>query len=96
MGIIDTLKNKASNAKLKAQLLAAKKLMQKQGIPEAQQDMLFSAMEANPQLFEKIAKEIEQKKKEGKGEMAASMEVMRKYQGEIQKLFMNKTKKVKQ
>lgn len=43
-------------------------------------------MEKNPELFEKIQKEIKAKQKDGKGEMAATMEVMRKYQAELQKL----------
>ena len=58
------------------------------GVPQEQQDMIFSALEKNPQLFEKIAKETKQLQKKGKSEMLASMEVMRKYQGELQKLMM--------
>lgn len=57
------------------------------GVPEEQQEMILKLIEKNPDLFEKIGKEVKQKTKEGKSEMAATMEVMRKYQGEIQKLM---------
>jgi hypothetical protein len=89
--MLDGIKKKIADVKLKGQMAAARQLMKKQGVSEAQQDMIFAVMEKNPQLFEKIAKEIELKKKEGKGEMAASMEVMRKYQGELQKMFTKKS-----
>ena len=71
-----------------------KKFIQKQllkrqlgNVPEAQRDMLMGAMEKHPEFFEKIAKEIEQKKKEGKSEMTASLEVMRTHQGELRKML---------
>lgn len=56
------------------------------GVPEEQQEMIIKMIDKNPKLFEKIGNEVKQKTKEGKNEMAATMEVMRKYQGEIQKL----------
>ena len=61
---------------------------QMKGVPQAQQDMMMRAVEKDPEFFENIAKEIEQKVKEGKSKTAASMEVMRKHQGELQKLMM--------
>ncbi|MCU0660657.1 MAG: hypothetical protein MUD00_03560 [Candidatus Pacebacteria bacterium] len=64
-----------------------KKMLKAKGVPEAQIDMFVTLMEKNPELFKKIAAEIKQKTKEGKSEMAASMEVMRLYQGELQKLL---------
>ncbi|TRZ52717.1 hypothetical protein D4R99_02275 [bacterium] len=68
-----------------------KKLIQSKlkGVPQDQQDMIVALVTENPELFEKIGKEIQQKTKEGKGETAASMEVMRKYQGEIQKAMLS-------
>jgi hypothetical protein len=60
---------------------------QMKGVPQAQQDMMMSAVEKNPQFFENIAKEIEQKVKEGKTKTAASMEVMRKHQDELRRLM---------
>lgn len=72
-----------------------KKLIMKQavksqmkGVPQAQQDMMLAAVEKNPEFFENIAKEIDQKIKEGKSKTAASMEVMRKHQDELRKLMM--------
>lgn len=56
-------------------------------LPKDQQDMLAAAVEKNPKLFEKIAKEIEALKKQGKPEMYAALDVMKKYQKEMQELF---------
>ncbi len=69
-----------------------KKLIQSKlkGVPQEQQDQIIAMVTENPELFEKIGKEIQQKTKEGKSEMASAMEVMRKYQGEIQKVMMKK------
>jgi hypothetical protein len=67
-----------------------KKMMKSQlkGMPEEQQNMILKAVEENPEFFEKIAKEIKQKVKvEGRDQMAATMEVMRKYQGEMAKIM---------
>jgi len=61
---------------------------QMKGVPQVQQDMMLSAVEKDPQFFENIAKEIEQKIKEGKSKTAASMEVMRKHQDELRRLMM--------
>ena len=63
-----------------------KKMLKAKGVPEAQIDMFVTMMEKNPDLFKRIAAEIKQKVKEGKSETAASMEVMRLHQGELQKL----------
>jgi len=69
-----------------------KKLIQSKlkGIPEDQQEQIIALVMENPELFEKIGKEIQQKTKEGKSETVAAMEVMRKYQSDIQKLMMGK------
>lgn len=56
-------------------------------LPKDQQEMLAKAVEKNPELFSKIAKEIEVLKKQGKPEMYASLDVMKKYQKELQELF---------
>jgi hypothetical protein len=47
--------------------------------------MVMTLMEKNPQLMEKIAKEIKAEMKGGKDQTAAAMKVMPKYQVEIQK-----------
>ena len=53
-------------------------------LPKEQAEMLQRAVEKNPELFEKIAKEIDALKKAGKPEMYAALDVMKKYQKELQ------------
>jgi hypothetical protein len=60
---------------------------QMKGVPPEQQEKILNAMEKNPKFFEDIAKKIEQKQKEGKSQMAASMEVMRENQDELRRLM---------
>ena len=62
--------------------------LKKSGLPQDQQDKLMEAMMKNPQLFEKIAKEIKELEKQGKNQLFASMEVMKKYQNELRDLMM--------
>lgn len=57
------------------------------GVPEAEQDKMIELIEKNPELFQKIGMEVQQKMKEGKDQMAASMEVMQKYQEELKKIM---------
>ena len=63
-----------------------KKMLRTQGVPEAQIDMVINMMEKNPDLFKKIAEEIQVKIKGGMGQQEASMEIMQKYQDELKKL----------
>ena len=56
-------------------------------LPKDQQELLRVAVDKNPELFSKIAKEIDALKKQGKPEMYASLDVMKKYQKELQELF---------
>ncbi len=56
-------------------------------LPKEQADMLQAAVEKNPELFAKIAKEIDELKKSGKPEMYAALDVMKKYQKELQGMF---------
>lgn len=56
-------------------------------LPKDQAEMLQRAVEKDPELFGKIAKEIEALKKSGKPEMYASLDVMKKYQKQLQALF---------
>lgn len=64
--------------------------LKKTGLPQEQQDMIISAVLKNPQFFEKIAQEAKQLEKQGKSQQVAMMEVMRKHQGELQKIMMGK------
>lgn len=75
MGIKDFFVKKVLESKLK-------------NVPAAQKDMMMKLVQDNPALFEKIGAEIKQKTKEGKSETAAAMEVMRRYQGELQKAML--------
>ena len=52
----------------------------------AQIDMFIKMMEKNPELFKTIAKEVEERIKQGKDKQSASIEVMRKYEAELKKL----------
>lgn len=56
-------------------------------VPEAQREMMTALVTKNPELFKKIAEEIERRKKGGEGEMKASMEVMKKYRTELAALM---------
>ena len=56
-------------------------------VPEAQREMLTSAMERNPEFFKKIGDEVKALTKEGHTELTATMMVMRKHQSELQKLL---------
>lgn len=58
-------------------------------MPKDQAALLSAAVEKNPELFTKIAKEIEVLKKQGKPEEYAAFDVMKKYQKELQGLFTN-------
>lgn len=66
-----------------------KKVMQhkmKDASPQ-QQEQVMKIMEENPELFEQIQKEIKQEMKNGKDQMAASMQVMKRHQSELQKIM---------
>ena len=78
-----------------------KKTLQMKGVPKDQAEAMAKELSDNPQLaaslkalqsdpevkalFEKIQKEIEEKKKSGMQEMYAAVSVMEKYKSEIAK-----------
>ena len=66
-----------------------KKMLESQlkHMPEEQRKLFMRMFEENPDLFEKIAKEVKEKKKSGQDEMLAAASVMRKYQPEMQQLL---------
>ena len=66
-----------------------KKMLEKQmkDMPADQREQMIEVITKNPEFFQKIAKEIKQKQKEGRDQMAATMEVMRKHQSELQKIM---------
>lgn len=72
-----------------------KKLIQQQlkNAPPEQQELIMTLMEKNPELFEKIAMEMQTEIKSGKTQMAAAMKVMPKYQAELQAIMGDKMPK---
>lgn len=63
-----------------------KKMLRTQGVPEAQIDMVIAMMEKDPELFKKIAEEIQAKIKGGADQQVAAMEVFKKYEKDIKAL----------
>jgi len=65
--------------------LLLKKMMKSQlkNVPEDQQEKILKVVMENPDLFQKIALEIQAEMKAGKEQMTATMEVMRKYEKEL-------------
>lgn len=61
---------------------------QLKNLPEKEQKRIMTAVENNPDFFMKIAEEIKEKVNGGMGQTEASLSVMRKYQGELQKIMM--------
>ena len=58
------------------------------GVPQAEQDKIFDMIEKNPDLFQKIGAEVQEKmQKEGKDQMVAAMEVMQKHKDLLQGLM---------
>jgi len=65
-----------------------KQLVKKQlkNLPKEQQEMIIELVSNNPELFKKIGDEIQAKIKGGMDQQYATVEVMKKYQGELQKI----------
>jgi hypothetical protein len=76
----------------KAKSFFMKKLLERQikDAPADQKEMIMMLMEKDPELFQKIAKEMEVEIKSGKTQMAAAMKVMPKYQAQLQAIMGNK------
>jgi len=74
MGVKDFLMKQALKRQLK-------------DLPEAQREMIMKVVEENPDLFEKIGKEIKKETDAGKDQMIATMDVMKKHQKELQKVL---------
>ncbi len=59
---------------------------QMKGVPQAEQDKVFGMLQKNPELFQKIAVEVQEEMKKGKDQMSATMQVVKKYEDELKKL----------
>ena len=71
----------------KAKNFAVKKMVQSQlkDAPPEQQEMIMAMVEKEPELFQKISKEIKAEQDKGVSQMAAAMKVMPKYREQIQR-----------
>jgi hypothetical protein len=59
---------------------------QMKGVPQADQDKVYAMLEKNPELFQKIAAEVQAEMKKGKNQMAATMEVVKRHEAELKKI----------
>jgi hypothetical protein len=64
-----------------------KKMLKAKGIPEDQANMVITLVNKNPDLFKKIAEEVQAEIKQGGDQMAVTMKVMQRHQEEIQALM---------
>jgi len=74
----------------KLKSMAVRKLVQSQmkNVPVEQQQMIIEMLEKKPEMFEKIAKEMQEElKTNGNNQMAAAMKVLPKYQQEIMEVM---------
>lgn len=78
MSIFSNLKTGAIKMLLKSKL---KKL------PEKEREMFMAMIDKKPELFQDIAKEIDEKKKAGMGEMEATIKTMKNHQEELRALM---------
>lgn len=56
-------------------------------LPEKDQERMVKAITENPELFQKIGEEVQEKMKNGKDQMSATMEVMQKYQNDLKQIM---------
>ncbi len=75
------------------QIKSMKKFLMKQvmkhkmkDVPKDQQEQMLAMVEKDPELFQKIALEVQEEVKKGTDQMMATMKVAKKYQAELQKL----------
>ena len=63
---------------------------QMKGVSDAEIDKIVAIIDKNPQLFQKIAAEIQAKVKSGMDQQAASMDVMRAHEVELRRTLEQK------
>ncbi len=59
---------------------------QMKGVPQADQEKVFTMLQKDPKLFEKIALEVQEEVKKGKNQMTATLEVVKKYENDLKSL----------
>jgi hypothetical protein len=76
----------------KAKQFMTRKLMEHQlkSAPPEQRELILTLLEKDPELFEKIAKEMQEEMKKGGTQMSVAMKVLPKYQTELHSLMGNK------
>ena len=52
-------------------------------VPKDQQEKILKLVSENPELFQKIGSEVQEKMKQGKDQMTATIEVMKAHQDEL-------------
>jgi hypothetical protein len=60
---------------------------QMKGVPQAEQNKIFTMLEKDPALFQKIAEETQAEMKRGKSQQDAALFVAQKYEAELKKLM---------
>lgn len=60
---------------------------QMKDMPEAEQEKLITIVSQNPELFQKIALEVQAKMKNGGDQMTVMLEVLGKHKDELQKII---------
>lgn len=55
-------------------------------VPQAEQDKMLDMIEKNPDLFQKIALEVQEEMKKGGDQMSATMSVVKRYEEELKKI----------
>ena len=63
-----------------------KQMLKRQGVPGEQVDALLALVKKNPEFFQKIAAEVQEKVKQGKSQQDTTLEVMQAHQEELQRL----------
>ncbi|MES2622839.1 MAG: hypothetical protein V4576_00350 [Patescibacteria group bacterium] len=66
-----------------------KQLVKKQlkGVPEDQQQKIMTLIEKDPDFFKEIGEKIQEEIKKGKGQMEATMSVMKEHREKLAKLL---------
>ncbi len=80
----------------KAKNFMMRKLLEKQlaNVPADQKELIMTMVEKDPELFQKIAVEMQAElKKNGNNQMSAAMKVLPKYQAQLQVLMGDKMPK---
>ena len=60
---------------------------QMKGVPEAEQEKIFTMIEKNPDFFTKIATEVQEKTKGGMSQQDAMMMVMKTHETELRQVM---------